>query len=76
MKHFKYEVHNRMPLLLLLQALMLENLQKSSSSHCGLQPNSQVLLYSGCFGHVNSAVHVNDINGVSCSHLCCRSVRR
>lgn len=25
-----------------LQALMLENLQKSSSSHGGLQPNSQV----------------------------------
>lgn len=25
-----------------LQALMLENLQKSSSSHSGLQPNSQV----------------------------------
>lgn len=55
---------------------MLENLQKSSSSHCGLQPNSQVLIYSGCFVHVNSAVRVHDINGVLYSHLCCRSVRR
>lgn len=40
---------------------MLENLQKSSSSHSGLQPNSQVPIYSGCLVHVNS---VNDINGV------------
>lgn len=55
---------------------MLENLQKSSSSHCGLQPNSQVLIYYGCFVHVNSAVHVNDINGVLYSRLCFRLVRR
>lgn len=42
---------------------MLENLQKSSSSHCGLQPNSQVHIYSVCFVHFYVTALAND-NGV------------
>lgn len=52
----------------LLQALMLENLQKSSSSHCGLQPNSQVHIYSVSFVHFYITTLVNVV--VLCIRLC------
>lgn len=45
----KHNIQLSLSLFLFLQALMLENLQKSSSSHCGLQPNSQVHIYSVYF---------------------------